>query len=93
MVNSLLKDAAAPQALQQHAEVPLFLVFNGGQLGLPLALIKGFFDPEGRAGALDVLRDPPASEELTWGGDGRRLASASAKKYDPHCSNQQSDCG
>lgn len=65
-MNSLLKDVAGPQALQQHAEVPLFLVFNGGQLGLPLALIKGFFDPEGWAGALILLREPPAMEELTW---------------------------
>lgn len=65
-LNSLLKDVAGPQAFQQHAEVPLFLVFNGRQLSLPLALIKGFFDPEGWAGALIVLREPPAMEELTW---------------------------
>lgn len=64
--NSLLKDVAGPQALQQHAEVPLLLVLGSRQLGLPLALIKGFFDPEGRAGALTGLREPPAMEELTW---------------------------
>lgn len=72
-LNSLLKDVAGPQALQQHTEVPLFLVFNGGQLGLPLALIKGLFDPEGWAGAWIVFREPPATEEVTWNEDASRL--------------------